>query len=72
MNTTVKQFKDTIEEMRTIYPFDDDKSYISTFDILRQTENIFRIRTVDEKTGITVILEKNLKGNEKNPCSDTL
>lgn len=34
MTGTVKQFKDILDEMKTIYPFDDSKTYIQTRDIV--------------------------------------
>ena len=39
MNGTVKQFKDTLEVMRKVYPFDDAKTKMQTRDILSLDHN---------------------------------
>lgn len=38
MNGTVKQLKSMLEEMHSIYPFEDDKTFLSTHDILSQDQ----------------------------------
>lgn len=58
MNGTVKQFKDTIEERRAIYPFEDDKAYMSTHNLIYQGNNNLQIQTMDEKTGVIIVMEK--------------
>ena len=60
MNGTVGQFKDVIEEMRTIYPFDDDKAFMSTYDLRSCSPNHLQICAVDEKTGIEIIMSKRI------------
>lgn len=60
MNSTVKQFKDTLEEMRKIYPFNDDKTRMSTHNILSHESNYLEIQTVDDETGISVCLAKHM------------
>lgn len=60
MNGTVRQFKDAIEELRTIYPFDDDKAFMSTYDLKSCSPNYLQIRAVDEKTGIEIIMSKRI------------
>lgn len=61
MNGTVKQFKEMIEEMRTIYPFEDDKTYISTYSIISHENGRLQLETKDEKTGVTIVMEKDVK-----------
>lgn len=60
MNGTVKQFKDTLEEMRKIYPFKDDETRLSTHNIISRENNYLQIQTVDDETGISVCLAKHI------------
>ena len=60
MNGTVEQFKDAIEEMRTIYPFDDDEAFMSTYDLRSCSHDHLQIHVVDEKTGIDIIMSKRI------------
>lgn len=60
MNGTVKQFKDILEEMRNVYPFKDEKTFLSTHGILSQGNNALEIHTEDEKTGVTIVMSKRL------------
>ena len=60
MNGTVEQFKDAIEEMRTIYPFDDDETFMSTYDLNSGSHDHLQIHVVDEKTGIDIIMSKRI------------
>lgn len=60
MNGTVKQFKDMIKEMRTIYPFEDDKTYLSTHNIVSVDNNRLEIQTKDDKTGVDIVMSKHV------------
>ena len=60
MNGTVKQFKDTLEVMRNVYPFDDAKTRMQTRDILSLDQNHLSIVTQDEKTGVWIEMSRNL------------
>lgn len=60
MGGTVKQFLDTLEEMRAIYPFEDDKTRLSTHNSNTCSPNSLTIVTKDEKTGIWVELHKDI------------
>lgn len=60
MNATVKQFKDGLEETKTIYPYDDDKTYIQTRNLESLSHNHLDIVTKDEKTGILIEMSKNI------------
>lgn len=57
---TIKQFKDMIEEMRSIYPFEDEKTYMSSYNMISKDNSRLQIRTEDPKTGITIVMEKNV------------
>jgi hypothetical protein len=57
---TVKQFKDALEEMRAIYPFDDEKTQICTRNERALMENQLSIITTDEKTGIFIQMSKEI------------
>lgn len=61
MNGTVKQFKDMIEEMRGIYPFEDDKTYLSTHDVICRANRRLQLQTTDEKTGVIIVMEKEIE-----------
>lgn len=60
MGGTVKQFLDTLEEMRTIYPFENDKTKLSTHSHTSCDHNALTIVTKDEKTGIWIELHKDI------------
>lgn len=60
MGGTVKQFLDTLEEMRTIYPFENDKTRLSTHSMESIDRNSLTIVTQDEKTGIWIELHKSI------------
>lgn len=64
MNGTVKQFLHTLEEMRTIYNFDDEKTRLQTRNYNSLEQNLLSIHTIDEQTGITVELSKNVVEGE--------
>jgi hypothetical protein len=61
---TVKQVKDILEEMKTIYAYKDEKT---AFDLgndpSRWDRNVVNIITKDEETGITIDMKKNAVGD---------
>ena len=57
---TVRQFLAAIEEMRSLYPFNDDKTILCTRDFARLSHNSLSIRTQDEKTGIYIEMTKDI------------
>lgn len=57
---TVKQFKDMIEEMRSVYPFDDEKAYMSTYNLVTRENSRLQIQVKDEKTGVLIVMEKHV------------
>lgn len=56
---TVKQFKDMIEEMRTIYPFKDEETRLSTHNILTMNHTTLEVSTIDKETGIKIVMAKD-------------
>ena len=64
MNGTVKQFKDTLELMHSVYPFEDDKTRIQTRSIQSLEHDHVSIITQDEKTGVWVEMSRDLVNNE--------
>ena len=60
---TVKNFKDAIEEMKSIYPFDESKTRLSTHNIVEFTHGTLELCTTDEKTGITICMSKRVDEN---------
>ena len=64
---TVKQFKDALEVMRKIYPFEDDKTFISS-DVNRYTEEYSALEIVTrDESGVVVNLScdvKNVTGGD--------
>lgn len=60
MRGTIKQFKDTLEQMKSIYDYDDAETIMSTHNILTLSNDYLEIKTVDEKTGITIVMAKEV------------
>jgi hypothetical protein len=60
MTGTVKQFKDTLEIMGSIYPFEEDKTKMQTRDICSLDHNHLSIITQDEKTGVWIEMSRDL------------
>lgn len=61
---TILSLKKTIEEMRTVYPFEDDKARIYTeYNPKCCDSNRITIKVIDEKTGTRVVLSKDAEGD---------
>lgn len=58
MRGTVKEFKDILDEMKGIYPYEDEKTWLSTHNILTREPDSLEIATVDETTGISIVMAK--------------
>lgn len=58
MSATVKQLKDTLETMRSVYRFNDEKTAFSTASLITRDENTLTVSTTDEKTGVQITMEK--------------
>lgn len=65
MSATVKQFNDALEEMRGIYPFNDETTKICTFDVVSMSNDKLCIYAVDEKTGIEITMTKQIKTDKE-------
>ena len=55
---TIQDFKDTIEVMRGIYPFSDDKAFIAQTNDLRNRKSLLELNTIDEDTGVEISLKR--------------
>lgn len=59
---SIKQFNDVISEMKTIYPFDDDKTFISNLkDRISNSQRCVEIVTTDKNTGINILMSKSVE-----------
>ena len=59
----MKQFRDTVEEMRTIYPFEDDKTHIcELYDLITNEIRCVEIMTLDKRTNTRIIMSKEVRG----------
>lgn len=59
---TVKQFLEAIETMRTVYPFEDDKTRMAIMDFHTLSPNSLSVATTDEKTGVFITMSKDIPG----------
>ena len=57
---TVKQFKDALEEMRTVYNFDDEKTRIDLREPFTNNANKLTVLTIDEKTQTFITMSKSI------------
>lgn len=61
MKVTVKQYKDLLEEMKKVYPYEDEKTNINyMFDMISRYPNL-EIQTKDEKTGVIIVMSKQFE-----------
>lgn len=67
MRATVKEFLDGLNEMRNIYPFDDDRTIMGTENPMSRSENRLSIHTVDKETDIIITMEKQI-GDSWQDC----
>lgn len=59
---TVKEYTDILNKMRSVYPYDDEKTYIRVdLDLKSASRNVVTLKTMDERTGITVVLTQEAK-----------
>lgn len=63
-NATVKQFKDALEKMKSIYPFDDEKTRLCTRDVFSNLHRTLSIITTDERTGVVIEMSKLFSNEE--------
>lgn len=58
---TLQQFYNVLGDMRTIYPFEDDKTYLGNLgDLPSDSLMNVEILTKDEKTGVQIVLSKGV------------
>lgn len=51
----------TIEEMRKVYPFENENSMIEiTDDIVTREKGVIKIQTIDKESGTVVLLSKKI------------
>lgn len=55
---TIQDFKDTIEVMRGIYPFSDDKTFITQTNDLCNRKPLLELNTIDKDTGVEISLKR--------------
>jgi len=58
---TVKQFKDTLEDMKTVYNYDDERTEMATSDRYTMDRNYLTLVTRDEPTGVQITMEKKIE-----------
>lgn len=59
---SLQQFYDVLEDMRTIYPFEADKTYLGNLkDLPSDSFRNVEIITRDEKTGIQIVMSKGVE-----------
>ena len=59
---TITEFLETVETMRTVYPFENDKAHIvSTFDYQSNSHSNLELYVKDEKTGVHVTMQKEVE-----------
>lgn len=64
---SLTQMKEVLDEMRSIYKYDDTKTYLGDLrDLNSGSQRRVEIMTVDEKTDITVVMNKRVKFEEGN------
>ena len=66
MSVTVKQYKDLLEEMKKVYPYEDEKTNINCMADLTTRYPRLEIQTEDEATGITVIMRAEFDRSDGN------
>jgi hypothetical protein len=58
---TVKQFKDLLEEMKKVYSYKDEKTFLSTYDEQRLVPFAVTVITEDEQTGVEIRMHKRIE-----------
>ena len=57
---TIQRLNEVLDEMRTIYPFEDKDTYVQLGDkVTGRWSDLVDIQTKDRKTGITISLSKH-------------
>lgn len=59
---SLTQMKEVLDEMRSIYKYDDTKTYLGDLrDLNSGSQRRVEIMTVDEKMDVTVVMSKKVK-----------
>lgn len=59
---SLAQMKEVLAEMRSVYKYDDERTYIGELrDLNCNSQRRVEIMTVDEKTDVTVVMSKRVK-----------
>ena len=58
---TVKQFKEVLEEMRSCYDYDDERTEMATMDQYTHDRHYLTLITTDEPTGVKITMEKKIE-----------
>lgn len=61
---TVKDLKDTLEKMRKVYDFEDEKTIFFN-NLTGGGGQTLQVATVDEETGVYIEMSKNMTGTAK-------
>ena len=61
---TIKQFLDTLDEMRTIYPFKDETTRMAVMDCRTLAPSSLTVVTTDERTGVVITMSKHIPISE--------
>ena len=62
---TIKQFNESVEEMRTVYKFNDESARIEDFhDMQTGFNRQVCIHAIDDKTGVEIVMCKGAKIGE--------
>ena len=61
---TITEFNEVLDEMRTVYAFDENETYLSDLsDLLTNSQRRVEIVTQDKETGIQIVMSKAVKLN---------
>lgn len=70
---TINQLKCVLAEMKRIYAYDEKKTEIGGLDLISGTHNRVEIHTVDELTGIDIVMGKVVKrGDYENESTNRI
>lgn len=62
---TISDFLETVEIMRTVYPFENDKAKIvNTYDFPSQSHTTLELYVKDENTGTHITLQRGIEQEE--------
>ena len=58
---TITEFNEVLDEMRTVYSFQDDKTYLGNLrDLPSNSIRNVEVITTDERTGIQIVMSKGV------------